>query len=50
MVFELPIASFSSFVPDALVAYWFFRRFGIAEESLGLLLLAVHLKSVNKCL
>ena len=31
------------FLTDALVAYWFFRRFGIAEESLGLLFFAVHL-------
>jgi len=28
---------------DALVAYWFFRRFGVAEESLGVLFFAVHL-------
>ena len=25
------------FLTDALVAYWFFRRFGVAEESLGVL-------------
>jgi len=31
------------FLTDALVAYWFFRRFGIAEERLGLLFFAVHL-------
>jgi MFS family permease len=31
------------FLTDALVAYWFFRRFGIAEESLGFLFFAVHL-------
>jgi len=31
------------FLTDALVAYWFFRRFGIAEESLGILFFAVHL-------
>jgi MFS family permease len=31
------------FLTDALVAYWFFRRFGVAEESLGLLFFAVHL-------
>ena len=31
------------FLTDALVAYWFFRRFGISEESLGLLFFAVHL-------
>jgi MFS family permease len=27
---------------DALVSYWFFRRFGIAENKLGLLFFAVH--------
>ena len=31
------------FLTDALVAYWFFRRFGAGEESLGLLFFAVHL-------
>jgi MFS family permease len=31
------------FLTDALVSYWFFRRFGIAEESLGVLFFAVHL-------
>ena len=31
------------FLTDALVAYWFFRRFGVAEESLGILFFAVHL-------
>ena len=31
------------FLTDALVAYWFFRRFGVAEESLGVLFFAVHL-------
>ena len=31
------------FLTDALVAYWFFRRFGANEESLGLLFFAVHL-------
>ncbi|MBZ5572937.1 MAG: MFS transporter [Acidobacteriia bacterium] len=31
------------FLTDALVAYWFFRRFGIAEETLGVLFFAVHL-------
>jgi predicted MFS family arabinose efflux permease len=30
------------FLTDALVAYWFFRRFGIDEESLGLIFFAVH--------
>ena len=31
------------FLTDALVAYWFFRRFGVAEESLSVLFFAVHL-------
>ena len=31
------------FLTDALVAYWFFRRFGVAEESLGVLFFAMHL-------
>jgi MFS family permease len=31
------------FLTDALVAYWFFRRFGIAEERLGILFFAVHI-------
>jgi MFS family permease len=30
------------FLTDALVAYWFFRRFGIGEEGLGLVFFAVH--------
>ena len=28
---------------DALVAYWFFRRFGVSEESLGILFFGVRL-------
>lgn len=31
------------FLLDALVSYWFFRRFGIAEGSLAVLFFAVHL-------
>jgi predicted MFS family arabinose efflux permease len=31
------------FLTDALVAYWFFRRFGIGEERLGLIFFAVHI-------
>jgi predicted MFS family arabinose efflux permease len=31
------------FLTDALVAYWFFRRFGIGEESLGVVFFAVHI-------
>ncbi len=30
------------FLTDALVSYWFFRRFGIAENKLGLLFFTVH--------
>ena len=30
------------FLTDALVAYWFFRRFGIGEQDLGLVFFAVH--------
>ena len=32
---------------DALVAYWFFRRFGVAEHDLGLVFFAVHI--LNAC-
>ena len=35
------------FLTDALVAYWFFRRFGIAEQDLGVVFFAVHI--VNAC-
>jgi predicted MFS family arabinose efflux permease len=31
------------FLTDALVAYWFFRRFGVAEHDLGLVFFAVHI-------
>jgi len=31
------------FLTDALVSYWFFRRFGVPEQSLGILFFAVHL-------
>jgi MFS family permease len=31
------------FLGDALVAYWFFRRFGIDEKELGILFFVVHL-------
>ncbi len=30
------------FLTDAIVAYWFFRRFGIAEQNLGLVFFTVH--------
>lgn len=30
------------FLTDALVAYWFFHRFGIGEQKLGILFFAVH--------
>ena len=31
------------FLTDALVSYWFFRRFGIGERELGLVFFAVHI-------
>ncbi len=31
------------FLGDALVSYWFFRRFGLDEKELGLLFFVVHL-------
>jgi MFS family permease len=31
------------FLTDALVAYWFFRRFGVSEVQLGVLFLVIHL-------
>ncbi len=31
------------FLTDALVAYWFFHRFGLTERSLGVMFFAVHL-------
>jgi len=31
------------FLSDALVAYWFFRRFGVSESGLGLVFFAGHL-------
>ncbi len=31
------------FLTDALVSYWFFRRFGIPEHNLGILFFALHL-------
>jgi MFS family permease len=31
------------FLTDALVAYWFFRRFGVSEAQLGVLFFAIHL-------
>jgi MFS family permease len=30
------------FLTDALVSYWFFRRFGLTEQALGLLFFIVH--------
>lgn len=35
------------FLTDALVAYWFFRRFGIGEQDLGIVFFAVHI--LNAC-
>ncbi|HXZ26622.1 MAG TPA: MFS transporter [Terriglobales bacterium] len=31
------------FLIDALVSYWFFRRFGLSEEQLGVLFFVVHI-------
>ena len=31
------------FLTDALVSYWFFTRFGLAEQTLGLLFFTVHI-------
>jgi MFS family permease len=31
------------FLTDALVAFWFFRRFGVTEHDLGLIFFAVHI-------
>jgi hypothetical protein len=31
------------FLTDALVAYWFFRRFGVPDQSLAILFFAIHL-------
>jgi predicted MFS family arabinose efflux permease len=31
------------FLTDALVSYWFFRRFGVPESGLGMLFFAAHL-------
>jgi MFS family permease len=35
------------FLTDALVAYWFFRRFGITEQDLGVVFFSVHV--LNAC-
>jgi predicted MFS family arabinose efflux permease len=35
------------FLTDALVAYWFFRRFGVTEHDLGLVFFVVHI--LNAC-
>jgi MFS family permease len=35
------------FLTDALVSYWFFRRFGVGEHDLGLVFFAVHI--LNAC-
>jgi hypothetical protein len=35
------------FLGDALVAFWFFRRFGIDEKQLGLLFFVVHLLNAS---
>ena len=35
------------FLTDALVAYWFFRRFGLTEQDLGIVFFLVHI--LNAC-
>jgi predicted MFS family arabinose efflux permease len=35
------------FLTDALVAYWFFRRFGVTEQDLGIVFFVVHI--LNAC-
>jgi MFS family permease len=35
------------FLTDALVAYWFFRRFGMTEQDLGFIFFVVHI--LNAC-
>ena len=35
------------FLTDALVSYWFFRRFGVSEHNLALVFFAVHI--LNAC-
>lgn len=35
------------FLTDALLAYWFFRRFGITEQDLGIVFFVVHI--LNAC-
>jgi MFS family permease len=30
------------FLADALISYWFFRRFGVPEQSLGILFAVIH--------
>ena len=35
------------FLTDALVAYWFFQRFGVPERDLGLMFFVVHI--LNAC-
>jgi MFS family permease len=35
------------FLTDALVAYWFFRRFGVAEGELGIIFFVVHLLNAS---
>lgn len=35
------------FLTDALVAYWFFRRIGIAEQELGMVFFGVHILNAS---
>jgi len=38
------------FLTDALIAYWFFRRFGASEQDLGLLFFAAHMLNAGSYL
>lgn len=38
------------FLTDAIISYWFFRRFGVAEGALGLLFFVVHLLNASSYL
>ncbi len=38
------------FLTDAIISYWFFRRFGVPEQGLGLLFFTVHLLNAGSYL
>jgi hypothetical protein len=43
LVFLSALSAIGGIVTDALVAYWFFRRFGVAEQNLGILFFVIRL-------